>query len=136
MVLSMMRDVWRLVELFVVCVGVVVGVVGCGGSGDPAGGAGGPGRVVVSFEGHGITAGTVAHWDAVEAILSRDLYPQAPQPAGFTPVPPRFTACVAFERAHPPIGSAGKPGSTAALRAGCRARYEEVHTHMLQLLIG
>jgi hypothetical protein len=75
----------------------------------------------------------VAHWDAVEAVLSRDLFPQAPQPAGLTPVPPGFSACIAFERAHPPIG--GKPASTAMLRRGCRERYEELHAHMLQLLI-
>jgi hypothetical protein len=115
------------------------GLVGCGGSaghGATVGSAGG-GRVVVSFRGRGLSAGTIAHWDAVEAVLARELYPQQPPPRGLIPDPPRFTACIAYERATAPTPATGTPAATTAqLRQACRVRYEGVRTHMLQLLIG
>jgi hypothetical protein len=124
-VLFVMRGAVR-VWLCVVVVLAGAGVAGCGGGTDG----------VVQFGGWALSARSLAHWVAIEAVLSREVYPLQKPPAGVIPDPPRFRVCIAFEReATPRIP--GKPVLTPAqLLQACRARYAQVREHIQQLLIG
>jgi foldase protein PrsA len=114
--------------LFVVGVVVAVAVAGCASSGHAG--------VVARFRGWQLSVGSLTHWIAIEAVLERDLYPQQAPPPGMVPDPPKFSACVGYERASWPPTVVGKPAPTRQqLLQACRARYEQIREHILQLLI-
>jgi hypothetical protein len=127
-VLFVMRGVTR-VWLLVAGVVVAVAVAGCASSSHSG--------VVAGFRGWQLSVGSLDHWIAIEAVLSRDLYPQQKPPPGMVPDPPKFTACIGYERASWPPPVAGKPAPTRQqLLQACQARYAQVREHILQLLIG
>lgn len=112
-----------------VLVAGMVGVVGCGGSG-----------AVVTFRGQGISRASFDHWVRVEAIISQELWPSQPPPAGEVPDPPSYRACIGYQRALAlalgPKPWRGPKPSVAQLKQRCVARYTQVRDHMQQLLIG
>ncbi len=107
----------------------VVGLAACGGSGMP-------GDTVVQVGGSSITKATLDHWTSVEAILAYDTNPKQPVPKGVVPVPPSYTACIAYLEATAPKSAKGQSKLTAAqLKSQCQQHYEELQQHILGILI-
>jgi hypothetical protein len=112
--------------LYFLAMSLCVGLAGCGGTSESA--------TIVSFAGHSISRSTLEHWIPIESIISRDLFPQQPPPAGVVPDPPRYKACITYEKATA-AKAGGQSPSAEQLARECRERYEQVRRHMLHLLI-
>jgi hypothetical protein len=75
----------------------------------------------------------VAHWTQVEAVISREVIPRGPVPAGVVPDPPKFTACIALLRSEQE--KEGRPDtSSAQLRAACASHERSLKQHTLDIL--
>jgi hypothetical protein len=110
---------------------VVLGLVGCGGSKHSAGRE----DVVVRVGDTVITKSVLEHWIAVEAVLTYELIPRAPVPAGVTSQPPDFTTCINYLENLAEKRIAGATETPEELKRDCRARYEHIWKHMLTILI-
>jgi foldase protein PrsA len=108
----------------IACVGLVSA---CGGTGIPA-------DAVATVDGSPITKAALYHWIGI-TVNSR----QAPgskitrQPV---PIPPDFTACIAFHRATDAKPGPGRPSiPTASLKTECQAAYTGALTPVMAFLI-
>jgi foldase protein PrsA len=106
----------------------VVGLAACGGSAS--------GEAVVRVGGRSISKATLDHWIPIEAILTYDLSPRKPVPKGVVPVPPDYTACIAFLKSTPQklVQSGPKP-TVVQLKSQCRQRYQMLKQTVLRFLI-
>ncbi len=102
-----------------------VTIAGCGGGGSPS-------VTVASIAGSPITEATVNHWIGIAVNSTNPTAGAKRQP---TPIPPDFTACIAFSRANNPKPAGGAPTTTASLRAGCRLAYAAALKQVMFFLI-
>jgi foldase protein PrsA len=104
----------------------LVGLSACGG--------GIPGNAVVQVGGTPITKAAFEHWMAI-ASSSSATTPGAAKPA--VPVPPSYTACIAFQKAAAPKPAKGQaPPTEASLKTQCETQYKSLQTTVLGFLIG
>jgi hypothetical protein len=129
----------RLLVAFAICGSLVAS--GCGGSkhagaggspGVPQGASGG--GVVASVAGRAITKATLEHWIPIEAVISEVAFPHAPVPLGLVPDPPAYSACISYRRSKA-VAAGGAVPSIVTVKRECEARYQQVRSHMLQILI-
>jgi foldase protein PrsA len=119
--------VMRLLGLAVV-VGGLSAVAGCGGGSASSG-------TIVEVAGRSIDKATLDHWVPIEAIISTQVFPKKPLPAGVVPDPPQYDACMAYLRTSTPLGHVHVNLTPTQLKDACREHYEAVRQHMLQILI-
>jgi hypothetical protein len=83
-----------------------------------------------------ITKGLIAHWIPIEAVLSYDVTPVNPVPAGAIPDPPKYTKCMAFLKAHqtPAEAAEGKP-TPPRLKANCAREEQNLKGKVLRYMI-
>jgi len=84
---------------------------------------------VVRVGHHSITKAALAHWTAVEAVLSSGESFERPVPKGLVPDPPAYTSCIAY------LGRTAPAASTAQLRSECEQKYRAIQDHVLEILI-
>jgi foldase protein PrsA len=91
-------------------------ICGCGGAGRV------PSTAVAVVDGSPITTATLDHWIGI-AVNSAASSPAAVkrQPV---PIPPDFTACVAYRRANDPKPAKGRAPTMASLTQECRQAYD------------
>jgi hypothetical protein len=82
-----------------------------------------------------LTKAALAHWTAVEAVLTYQYRPRRPVPTGLVPDPPSYTNCIAYLTASAKSGR-GRPKPTRArVKTQCEQRHEELQRHILDILI-
>jgi foldase protein PrsA len=102
----------------------VVGLSACGGI---------PGNAVVQVNGTSITKATFEHWMGVAASSSSPTTTGA-KPA--VPVPPSYTACIAYQKSVAPKPAKGQAAPTeASLKTQCETQYKSLQTEVLGFLI-
>jgi len=110
-------------------VGVLSALVGLAGCSDGRGES-----VAVRVGATPISAAMVAHWmSVIDANAST-----APGQSSFKPpIPPRYTACIAYLRAYAPWAKSvnGRPAPTSKLKAQCAYEYEKLKLKALYFLI-
>ena len=96
-------------------------------------GGGIPGNAVVQVGGTPITKATFEHWMSVAASSSTGTTTGA-KPA--VPVPPSYTACIAYEKSIAPKPAKGQvPPTEASLKTQCETQYKSLQTEVLGFLI-
>lgn len=109
---------------YVPIVALVCGLAGCGGaraSQQPAARVGG----------ETISVATVHHW--MSALIGKGSNGKEPGPR--VPVPPKYTACIAEQRAHRRAPFAHSQPTTAQLKGYCEFEYERFKLKALYVLI-
>jgi len=102
----------------------VVGLSACGGI---------PGNAVVQVNGTPITKATFEHWMGVAASSSAATTTGA-KPA--VPVPPSYTACIAYQKSVAPKPAKGQTAPTeASLKTQCETQYKSLQQEVLGFLI-
>jgi hypothetical protein len=101
------------------------------------GSCGGSGETVAEVDGQKISKATLDHWVPIEAVISREVYPERPPPSGVIPDPPSYSACVGYTKSIRASGVEAPDPSTQSLspKAECKQRYAALRKHMLQILI-
>jgi hypothetical protein len=124
---SIVRNPAQLAMLLLALACGLCGLAGCGGSSD---------ATVVQVGKHAISSSEVTHW--ISTLKARGTNGREPGPPA--PVPPRYTACIAYLRAHPiPASIAGSTTSGPPLprqpKAYCAFEYRRFKLKALYLLI-
>lgn len=79
-----------------------------------------------------ITKAMLAHWTAVEAVLTFSDDLERPPPSGLVPDPPAYKNCIRYMSKTSP----NAPYLTVAdLKSQCEGKYYSVRTHILEILI-
>lgn len=113
--------------LFVGAIGSVVALSACGSETR--------GDAVAVVAGESITKATLEHWIPIEAVISRESFPEHPVPPGEIPDPPGFAACIGYSKASREREGGVDPGRSLTPKAECKRRYESIRAHILQILI-
>jgi foldase protein PrsA len=104
----------RLTTVLAAALLCVVLVAGCGGSGVPS-------DAVAVVDGAPISMASFNHWMQIAENSIQTTATGAHPPV---PVPPDFTACVAYHKTNDPAPAKGQPAPTAAsLKAQCQTAY-------------
>jgi hypothetical protein len=123
-----MRKPRRPLAALLLAAAVLTGLSACGGSGDSP--------PVARVGSVAITKATLEHWIPIEAVVSYKLFPKKPTPKGLIPIPPNYTACIAYLATTPElIRERGLKVSKAQLKSQCKARYETLKQVMMTFLI-
>jgi foldase protein PrsA len=97
------------------------------------GGSGVPANDAAVVNGSPITKATLNHWMAIDVASTSG--PAATEREA-VPVPPDFTACIAYERANAPKPAKGQSAPTAAaLKAACQQTYTSALNEVMFFLI-
>jgi hypothetical protein len=102
---------------------VLCWLAGCGGSGKNA--------TAVKVGQHTITVGEVEHW--ISVLKGRGSNGNEPGPPA--PVPPRYTECISYVRAHPIHPIAANPPIPRQPKAYCEFEYHRFKLKALYFLI-
>ncbi len=105
---------------------LVATLAGCGG-----GGGGRGSQTAVRVGPHAISVDTVDHW--MSALVGKGSNGKEPGPA--VPVPPKYTACIASQRAHRRAPFAHGNPTSAQLKAYCEFEYERFKLKALYVLV-
>lgn len=97
----------------------------------PLGCGSGRDATAVRIGDHKITSGEVEHW--ISLLKARGSNGHEPGPPA--PVPPDFTACIAYARSHPGPSSSSTPAIPKQPQAYCRFEYRRFKLKALYLLI-
>ncbi len=101
----------------------LVGVSACGGI---------PSDAVVQVDGTAITKAAFEHWISVAAASGAAGTTEKP----VTPVPPKYTACIAHLAATAPKPAKGQPAlGTKQFKTECETQYKSLQTEVLGFLI-
>jgi foldase protein PrsA len=105
-----------------------LGVASCGGSSS---------QVLVRVDGVGtVTRSSLQHWMRVEAVLTHELIPTRPAPAGVLPDPPGYSACIAYlKQAAAKLGQSPAQLTHSALKTRCSQAEHELEMGTLSKLI-
>jgi hypothetical protein len=82
-----------------------------------------------------ITKGLIEHWIRIESVLAYHTIPTEPVPSGVVPVPPDYSACIAFLGTKPFLGESHTKQTKAQLKARCVQRYKEIKNKVLNYMI-
>jgi hypothetical protein len=126
--LSAVRRTKRPIAALGVIAVMTLGPAACGGSSD---------ETVARVAGVGtVTRGAVEHWIPIEARLAYSVVPKRPVPDGVVPVPPAYTACIAYLMTHgQKLVETGPKPTTAQLKSKCAQQYQQLKQTVLGLLI-
>jgi parvulin-like peptidyl-prolyl isomerase len=106
----------------------VVLIAACGGSG-----GGVPSNAVAVVDGSPITKASFAHW---MQIAQNSTATSATATHAPVPVPPDFTACVAYHKTNDPKPAKGQPAATtASLKTECQQAYTSALQQTMPFLI-
>ena len=94
-------------------------------------GTGGKGSTAVRVGDHAITSGEVEHW--ISFLKDRGSNGHEPGPA--PPIPPLYTACIAYARTHPGLFVPSTPPIPRQPRAYCEFEYRRFRLKAIYLLI-
>jgi foldase protein PrsA len=100
----------------------LVGLAACGGI---------PGDAVVSVDGKSITKNTFSHWMSVAAASSAT----APGGKPSIPDPPKYTQCIAHQKALTKAVKGQTPPTEAQLKSQCEQQYKTLQQEVLGFLI-
>ncbi len=116
----------RLITVLAAALLLVVLIAGCGGSSVPS-------NAVAVVDGAPITKASFNHWMQIaeNSLQATTIGGHAP-----VPVPPNFTACVAYHRTSDPQPAKGQPAPTlAALKTECQQAYQSGLSQTMPFLI-
>jgi hypothetical protein len=87
---------------------------------------------------HSLSKAALAHWTAIEGVLTYEYKPTRPIPKGAVPDPPAYRDCIAYlASTSVKQAIAGKLGAAtrAQLRKQCRESYLAIQHHILEILL-
>jgi hypothetical protein len=124
---------WRPAASLVALAFAALAIAACGGGRGTAD----PSTIVAQVNGVGsISAGELEHWIPVEAVVLYEENPTKPVPKGLIPVPPDYTACIAYLEETPQKSTGTSTTATPAqLESTCAHRYQELKQLTLNTLI-
>ncbi len=94
-----------------------------------------PRNIVARVGRHSITKAAVAHWIAVEAILTREYRGDRPVPSGVVPDPPRYRRCIAYLAQLDGVKRATLAAAATQLRRRCGQLRTTLRLQAIRLLI-
>jgi hypothetical protein len=113
---------------------LVTALIAAGGLAAACGGGGLSGSAAVSVDGHVISKATI---DRSMSVIAANSSTAPGQPKLERPIPPQYSACIAYFRAYRPAPPEGGPDSTSAqLKARCKEEYEKEKLKALYFWIG